>query len=299
MTMPQDTTNPLPQPRIHAAAADTLCIPGLKGRLPYTLPGLKLEYDPGFFKGNRLLHPELPVRQYGIAPEPLVQPRLHYDVILATLILCLAMTSVLLNSTRKFLYMRAKNFFYAASGSNESSQNDKDIPPTGTILATYLLLCITGSLFALHYYAQNTSDLSTCVIPLHGLTAVYAGCFAMMFLTKRMLSAFINWIFFDKGARRLWHLDYNFLLIAETVILLPVAAAGIYFDMPAKPTLLAGLAVVAVAKILLLYKAFAIFLPKFYCFLHLLSYLCGLEIMPFLALWVALHSVTDYLTITF
>lgn len=194
--------------------------------------------------------------------------------------------------------MRAKDFFYTAANSNESSQHDKDIPLPGTIFATYMLLCITGGLFAL-YYAQSTRNLLLCVIPLHGLLAVYAGCFAIMFLAKRMLSLFINWIFFNKGSRRLWNLDYNFLLIAETVVLLPIVAAGICFGIPAKLTLLAGLAVVATAKILLLYKAFTIFIPKFYCFLHLLSYLCGLEILPFLALWVTLHSVTNYLTITF
>lgn len=298
MTTPQDTINIPSQPYIHAAATDTLCIPGLKGRLPYTLPDLKLEYDPGFFKDNKLLHPEHPVRQYGIVTEPLTQPYLHHDSLLAMVILCLVMVSVLTNSTRKFLQTRTKDFFYTTAGSNESSKHEKEIPPSGTILATYLLLCITGGLFAL-YYAQNSRDLLLCAIPLHDLLAVYAGCFAMMFLAKRMLSAFINWIFFDKGSRRLWCLDYNFLLITETIVLMPVVAAGICFDMPAKQTLLAGLAVVAVAKILLLYKAFAIFLPKFYCFLHLLSYLCGLEIMPFLALWVTLHSVTDYLTITF
>lgn len=275
---------------------DTLCIPGLEGHLPYSMPRLKWEYDPGFFKGNRLMHPEIPVRTYGIAPEPLAQAHIGHDFLMGMVILCFTMVAILVNSANHVLRTRAKDFFYANTNDG-CALNDKDMPATATVLATYMLLCATGGLFAL-YYAQGTDNLPPCTIPQHTLLAVYTGCIALMFLARRLLSAFINWIFFDKGRRKSWRLDYNFLLMAETLALLPIVAAGICFDMPPHTVLWAGLVIVATAKILLLYKAFTIFMPHFYCFLHLLSYLCALEIMPCLALWVALHGVTEYLTTT-
>ncbi len=276
---------------------DTLCIPGLEGRLPYAVDSLKWEYDPGFFRGNALMHPELPPLQHRVTPKPLTQPYPHYDSILGMIILCFALLSLLINYTRDFLQIRGKDFFYTAN-SNDFPSNDKATPPALAVPITYLLLCATGSLFALHY-AQSTYGLRFCPIPLHALLATYAGCVALMFVAKRLLSAFINWIFFDKGSRQLWRVEYNFLLTVETITLLPIVAMGFCFDMQAKTVLTAGLAIVAVVKILLLYKAFEIFIPKFYGILHLLSYLCALEIIPFLALWVALQEITEHLTITF
>lgn len=275
---------------------DTLCIPGLEGRLPYRLPILEWKQDQGFFEGNRLLCTEMPPRLQGVVPETLARPYVSHDLLLSIIILCLAVVALLINATRNFLQARARTFFYS-TGNDALPQHDKDTPPLGSVLVTYTLLCITGGLYAL-YYAQGVRDLHLCILPPHALLAVYTGGFALMFGGRRLLSSFINWIFFDTGSRRLWHLDYNFLLIAETVLLLPIVAIGICFDMPPQAMLLAGLAVVVVAKILLLYKAFAIFLPHFYGILHLLSYLCALEIMPCLALWVALHGLTDQLTIT-
>ncbi len=276
---------------------DTLCIPGLEGRLPYSVDSLKWEYDPGFFKGNDLMHPELPLLQHGITPKPLAQPYPHYASILGMIILCFALLSLLINYTRNFLRIRSRDFFYTAN-SNDFLTNDKATPPAIAVPVTYLLLCAIGSLFALHY-AQSTYDLLFCPIPLHALLATYAGCVAMMFVAKRLLSGFINWIFFDKGSRQLWRLDYNFLLIAETCILLPVVAIGFCFDMPAKTIWVTGLVAVSAVKLLLLYKAFEIFIPKFYGVLHLLSYLCALEIIPFLALWITLQAITEHLIITY
>lgn len=275
---------------------DTLGIPGLEGRLPYDAGIRKLEYDPGFFKGNRWLSPELSVHQYRVSTEPLAQAQPYYDFLLTFVLICLVLLAVQINYARKFLQARAKGFFYTA---NERARGDnKDAMPFGTMSMTYLSLCITGGLYAL-YYVQSVRNLFLCIIPAHYLLAVYASCFAVMFLTKRLLASFINWIFFVREDHRLWHLDYNFLLIAETSVLMPLAALAICFGMPANTLLWVGLIIVAVAKILLLYKTFTIFLPHFYCFLHLLSYLCALEIMPCLALWLTLRGITDYLIITF
>lgn len=275
---------------------DTLCIPGLEGRLPYDTDFLRFEPDYGFFNKSPWLHPELSVHQYRVSPELLTQAQPYYDFLLALVILCLVILSGQISRARKFLQARIKDFFYT---SNERARDDsKDVLPLMVMPVVYFLLCVAGGIFALSF-AGSVCDLFFCSIPLYGLFAVYAGLFALMFLSKRLLSAFINWIFFDREDRRLWRMDYNFLLIIETSALMPVAAAAVCFNMPANTVMWIGFILVAAAKLLLLYKTYAIFLPHFYCFLHLLSYLCALEIMPCLALWITLRSLTDYLIITF
>lgn len=288
----------LPQREIRwSLRPDTLDIPGLQGRLPYSVSSLRWDTAPCFFSDSTLLHTEYTPHQYGVVPSRLMQSHLLHDILPGTVILCFVLLSILVNTTRRFMQTRAKDFFYTANTA-EPTQNDKNVPSTAATLMSCLLLCATGSLYAM-YYVQSVRDLFLCTVPAYTLMGIYAALLALMFLVRKTLSAFINWIFFDKGRRRLWRQDYNFLLLAEGAVLLPVVAAGICFGMPARAVLWAGLTIVAGAKLLLLYKTYAVFLPNFYCFLHLLSYLCALEILPFLALWVALHGITDNLTITF
>jgi hypothetical protein len=52
-------------------------------------------------------------------------------------------------------------------------------------------------------------------------------------------------------------------------------------------------------KLGVLYKTYSIFLPKIYCILHLLSYLCALEIIPLTILWVAMTGITDRLSLIY
>ena len=67
--------------------------------------------------------------------------------------------------------------------------------------------------------------------------------------------------------------------------------------MPPQATLGATLLILVAAKILYIYNTKQIFFPKFYGILHLMSYLCALEALPLLTLWVTAGNIADTYTI--
>ena len=288
----------LPPRRIRwSQRPDTLEIPGLEGRVAYSIDNLPKCYHLGFFQGNPLLHPELEVSPRGIQTEPIPHHHRQDSIISTLLILCFVLMSFVIHSTRRFLSHQSHEFFQS------SAHKDNHIDPnmsigTLSVILTYMLLGLIGSIL-FFYYAQSNYNLFLCCIPSHCLLGIYFGIFLLFFVARKALSSFINWIFFDKTSRHEWVLSYNFLLLYETVALLAITAIGVYFKFSAETLVYSALGVIGLFKITLLYKTYGTFLFKIYCFMHLLSYLCALEIIPLMALGVLLMNVTDSLITKF
>lgn len=275
---------------------DTLEIPGLPGRVAYTT-NLPLCYELGFFKDNLLMHAELTVSPPGM-PTDIKPQTLRDDNILGTIIiLCIVLLSALIHGTRTYLAQQAGSFFLTPNR-GDLHHNDNATPGIAHILLTYLLIITTGSILLLNY-AQGNYNLFLCHITQYSLLAIYTALFTAFFLLKWVLSAFINWIFFDKTSRQEWRNSYNFLLLSETTILLPIITLGIYLRIAPENLLCTCILVELLFKIALLYKTQNTFLLKIYCFLHLLSYLCALEIIPLLMLWVSFTGITESLITIF
>ncbi|MBQ8273312.1 MAG: DUF4271 domain-containing protein [Bacteroidaceae bacterium] len=274
---------------------DTLEIPGLEGRIAYTV-NLPNCYELGFFKGNALLHPELTVKPQGIPTEP-ASYTIQDSIISTTIILCLLLLSITVNRTHSFLSQQAHGFFLSPKHNN--GHTDANITMGyGYVLLANTVLSATGGMLFMHY-AQEQYNLFMCPFPSYLLLGVYTGIFALFVLAKKALSAFINWIFFDKTSRQEWRDSYNFLLIPEAAALLVLCAVATFLHLPQEAVLYSAILLIGIFKITLLYKTYTTFLFKIYGFLHLLSYLCALEIVPLLLLWVILTGVTEHLTITF
>ena len=276
---------------------DTLEIPGLKGYKPYSVDNLPNCYELGYFKDNALLHPEIPVEPQGIKTEqnPLIS---KYDNVLCTcLIVCFLLLSLIIHNTRSFLRHRTKEFF------NKPRYRDSQIDAKyrlgiGSSLANYLLLSVIGGILVF-CHAQHNYNLFMCHISEYQLLAMYIGMFILFFGARKVITSFINWIFFSKTNRHDWEESYNYLLILESTFLLPVVALEIFINPSSEITTYTTLAIIAVAKIMLLIKTFTTFSFKFYGILHLLSYLCALEIIPLAGLVVLMISITSRLIITY
>ena len=276
---------------------DTLEIPGLEGRVAYSIDNLPKCYHLGYFQDNVLLHPELEVRAHGIQAEPVPHHLRQDHVISSVLILCFVFTSFVIHATRRFLSHQLREFFQTPAHKDNHIDPNLVIGTWSVVLVNMLLGLIGSILF--FYYAQSNYNLFLCNIPSHSLLGIYFGIFMLFFALRKVLSSFINWIFFDKTSRHEWVLSYNFLLVYETTALLAITAVGVYFKTSAETLLYSVLTVIALFKITLLYKTYKTFLFKIYCFMHLLSYLCALEIIPLMALGVVLMNVTDSLITKF
>jgi hypothetical protein len=275
---------------------DTLEIPGIEGRVPYSI-NLEHGYELGFFKENPLLHPEIAVGPNGKVAVPIAHQHQYNGKIATLTLVCFMLLALIIRFTRNFTSFQMSGFFLQP----KKLMANNSIPPTaGTafIGMTYLLLSLTGALL-FYLYAQDKYDLFFCQVPKTTLYAYYLGCFIIFFCAKHLFTKFINWIFFDKTSRENWRQTYGFLLIAESALLLPVVIVGVFLNLPSHITMILAILVISIIKIALLYKTFSIFLPKIYCILHLLSYLCALEIIPLLALGVSLIGITERLSLIF
>lgn len=288
----------LPSRRIRwSQRPDTLEIPGLEGRQAYSVNSLTPCYELGFFKDNALLHPEITVRPQGIPVETTASYARHDDILSSAIIACFLLLSIILHHTRPFLSLQAQDFFKDSKPSDAHAEAQTTVNAWHVILTNILLASIFSILFL--YYAQDKYNLFLCHFPKHYLLGIYIGTWLSVFTLKRIASGFINWIFFDKTCRQQWRSSYNFLLILETVIMLPSVAFGIYFNLSPDILLYLAVFIISLFKLTLLYKTYTTFLFKFYCILHLLSYLCALEITPLLATWAILTGITDCLTLIF
>lgn len=275
---------------------DTLEIPGIEGRVPYSIE-LEHGYELGFFKENPLLHPEIVVGPNGKMSEPLVHQHQNNDKVATLTLGCFLLLTLIIRFTRSFTSFQMKGFFQQA----KKRESNNSIPPTaGTAFVgmTYLLLSLMGGIL-FYLYAQGKYDLFFCQVSKPTLYAYYVGCFFIFFCAKYLFTKFINWIFFDKTSRENWRQTYVFLLIAESILLLPVVIQGVFLNLSSEITMLLAIIAISIIKLALLYKTFSIFLPKIYCILHLLSYLCALEIIPLLALGVSLIGITERLSLIF
>ena len=273
---------------------DTLEIPGLKGRQAYSVDCLPKCYELGYFRGNPLLHPEIAVRTRGYVPE-LQQQQLKNDSIIGSILLvCFVLMSIIVHKTYGFLCRQANEFLFP-SHKKETSADTTTGAGMIFVLLSYVLLATTGSV-VFFYHNQSTHNLMMCLIEPYWLLCLYFASFILFFIVKQTLSSFINWIFFDKTKRQQWKQSHHFLLITETALIFIVSMSCIYLNMHPEICLLLSCIIIIIFKLALLFSTYTIFLPKFYCILHLLSYLCALEIIPLLALWVLLNGITDSLT---
>ena len=79
------------------------------------------------------------------------------------------------------------------------------------------------------------------------------------------------------------------------VLLFPVALLVVYFDIDFQTMLVLFFSVYALLKLLLFYKCFHIFSEYKLHFLHIILYLCTLELFPPLILWRTLNYVLNAL----
>ena len=283
----------LPPVRIRwSQRLDTLEIPGLKGHKTYCVDSIPNCYEMGYFQQSSLLHSELK-HPTSISETYENTYTLQNDSIVGCLLLfCVITLSVVISRTRVFLQTQWQNFL-----NTKRSENLSDIQKTAGVdnmLWAYIILSVSGSILYFSY-AQSHFNLFILHIPQHLWLGIYAPIIALFLCIQRILIHFTNWIFFDKTSRQEWSIFYNFHIILNTIVLLATLIVSIYSDFTATTMLNLSILVVFLLKITLLYKAYTIFSFKIYGIMHLLSYLCALEILPLMGLWVLLANITDSL----
>ena len=253
--------------------------------------------DMGFFQGDSLLHPEVKAAHTGF--EGVLRPYrlLHDDWVTLSVLLCFVLLVMIQKRIRSYVVTQTKEFFFPSKNITKkekpNSNSERLIP-----LVLMLVISIMGGL-GVYMYTQSQQHLFLGQLSPYMLIGAYTGIWILYFIFKTILSGFVNWIFFDKKKIEVWKKSGFFLFSVESLLIFPVIIITIYLNLPPHIPLWITLIIGLLVKILHLYKTFLIFFPKIYGTLHLIVYFCTLEIMPLLAVFIALIRVTDVLIVKF
>lgn len=261
--------------------------------LPETTPAFY--EDMGFFQEDSLMHPEVPLRQTGFSGIPRAYQLWRDDWVVLFVLMCFLLLATVQKRIRKQLFTEAKEFFFPTKNSSKKEKHDSNYEQLIPLFMA-LILSIMGGL-GVFMYTQKQMNLFLGQVSPYVLIGIYIGIWMLYFIAKNLLSAFVNWIFFDKERRELWRKSYFFLFAVETILFFFVTILTIFLNLSSTVPLWIILTIGLVIKFLHLYKTFIIFFPKIYGTLHLIVYFCTLEIMPLLAVFKILIRVTDELII--
>ncbi len=279
---------------------DTLNIPGIEGRLGYTavyLDNYGEAYKQGYFTEDSYLRPSLPTITYGSKATPIPYMLWRDNWVTGSLLLSFIILIYVINRTRLQFFQQAKDFFYSPSSRSSLFAEETSFESHAVFFMIFLLSLLGGLMTFV--FSQYTFDLFLSQVSPYFLLFVYVCCFLAYFAIKRVSSDFANWVFFEKSQQKLWVEATSFLISIECLLIFPVALIFVYFNISIVHTLIILGIIIGLAKILLVYKCYSIFFPKFYCLFHLFAYLCALELMPMLALWKSLTFITDNLIIKY
>ena len=283
-----------PRPTVRSARPDTLNLPGWQ--IPSAKTALSVQdirYDENFFSTSPYYHAEINIDPAGMDADPLPYLLRHDDWVTGILLCCFLVVMTIFANSKKFIKQRLQDFFL-----NRMDKEKLFSIETGREMRHAIFLYLqSGLLVSLFFfdYTQTTRDLFMSPVYSHILLGIYVLISWIYLGLKQLFYAFVNWIFFDKERRSTWLKSYSFLVSAEGVLLFPLALITVFFNLPTYSVILCLCLLLGFIRLLLFYKTFCIFFPKFHGFLHLIVYFCALEMLPLCGLWQALTYTNDIL----
>jgi len=242
-----------------------------------------------YFKGDTLLHAEVPYRPFGFTGTAAPFRLRHDGWSFVPLLLCLLLAASLVVRLRKKFSQLLRAVFFPIPGKADKPATGDPLCPSTRLLAV-CLLSLAGAI-DIFIYTQHEAGYYLFPETPYILLAAFFVLMLAYFLVKRMTSSFINWIFFQKEKNFTWQRANTFLVTMEAMFFLVLALVVEYLPIPAEEVLIMSLILVVIVKILLLFKTYQIFFPKMYGTLHLFVYFCTLELVPLLALQQVLTNV--------
>lgn len=224
----------------------------------------------------------------GIAGDPVDYRFRNDDYVTVGLLVNFFLIALVIANSWRFLRRQLSDFFYTRERPNLFS-NVEDNVLRGRFFLVLQTCFMIGILFFGHVQAflpQTFAVQSPYVILGAG-----TGIMAFYFLLKLLFYAIVNHTFFTPAKCHQWSDVYLISVFATGCGLMPLALALVFFDLPVSDTLIAGILLLSLVKILLLYKCYHIFFQRPFGVTHLILYFCALEITPVALVGATLYGV--------
>ncbi len=203
--------------------------------------------------------------------------------LVAALIVCFLLTLPAVVEARKYLAVRAKNFFRGKRSSDDDDAASAALPSLWFLTFETCLFYA----FLLFVYIDKTVS-GAFAIGSYRLIGLLAAGVVVFLLIKAGLQQSVNWTFFGTERTKRYAGAAGFLLACEGLFLLPAVIVSICYDTAWRSVLAYVLGVFFLFRLLAIYKAGQIFFARKGSISGFLAYLCTLEIVPFFLIWSAL-----------
>lgn len=275
---------------------DTLHLPGHTAGHSWRDMSMPKYYRESYFTGKPWFHPDLFGGRLGVAGDPVPYGIARDNVITALLIFCFILAAVAYAKSKRFILKQAKDFFRPPHSEKTTAMTET----SSELRFQFFLVLQSCLLFALVYFFYVQIRVTdTFVIDQYQVIGVFALIILAYIVVKAAAYWLSGWVFFDRRRNDMWMKSFLFLVAMEGVCIFPVVMLQAYFEMPVEATLIGSGAVLALFKLLALYKTYIIFFRRTGNSLQIFLYFCTLELLPLATLLGTLAMMGNYLKVNF
>lgn len=204
------------------------------------------------------------------------------DFVTGGLLLCLFLTILVTARGMRYLSTSVKAFMNVQHHENLFDE-EADTKMHGR---SFLLFqtCISMGILSFDFVQERMPDCLSFTTP-HILLGLNVAICCLWVGLKILVYYQVNRVLFERESAQLWMDAFLLLLIATGLSLLPITLLVIYFDLSFHYQQYLIFLTAIIAEILLCYKTKVTFFRYRLGGVHLILYLCALEIIPLLILW--------------
>ena len=213
--------------------------------------------------------------------------------ILLALAICLFLIVEFIRNNNKSLWKLFKSCLVTPGRSSlfDSGNNQIYIYRTLFLCPTTTIMC---GLLIYIYHSYSSPEFFTSVNHT-AMLLLYVSLFFVFLVGKWILYTVVDWIFFDKESRKLWHQSFFNIISSMGPVLYVASIFMIFLNLDTHISFIITLIIIVLSKLLLFYNCVKYFFCGFYGSLHLILYFCTLEIIPDLVLWKSIGLVNSIL----
>jgi hypothetical protein len=232
----------------------------------------------------------------GVSGIPLPYQLRTDSAVVLLLLLCFLLTSSILARGKKYVAQRVKHFL--STGARTTYSDEASASDIRYTLVLVMQTCMLVGLFVYDYFSDHDPLLFDRV-PRWILLGSYTLIAMAYVYLKSALYGLVNGVFFTPVQNRSWQSAYYTVMAAIGLVLYPVALVLVSVGISPQILPVFYAFVIIITKILFFYKSISNFFNSFRGSLHLILYLCALEIIPDFIAWKGVISANDILILKF
>ena len=195
----------------------------------------------------------------------------------------------------KYIEQLAHNMFSVRR--RESLFEDNTVNETQILSALILLSCTLQGLLA--FQAISTYHPSLSLSLQQSTTAyvlIFAGIALAFYLLQIVFYNLLGFIFADRDSTRVWLDGFKASQATLGLLLFPVAAVSLAIPSTVKTMLIIAASLYICCRIVFISKGFRIFYSNLMSVVYLILYLCSVEIVPLVLIYVATIAICNHIT---